>query len=155
MKKIILQRLEHDAKATIGDFSLFEGGSTIYSLEPPPQPGPKIKGETRIPAGVYELELKAIGSSKFDDTALKFMGGAHKGMIRLKDVPNFSEVLIHWGNFEWDTDACVLVGLGRQKDSNGHFAISRSRDGYKYVYPPIVASILSVPTFLDVRDEIT
>lgn len=71
----------------------------------------KVKGQTRIPAGLYELELKAIGTSRFDTRAWNMPPLRYAGMIRVKDVPGFSEVLVHPGNSDEDTEGCILVGL--------------------------------------------
>ena len=149
---LVLQRQEHDAEATRGELTI-DGAHQCLILEDQPRSGPKVAGETRIPAGIYDLELKKLGTSKFDDTAIKFMAGEHRGMIRLKAVPGFNEILIHWGNFEWQTDGCLLTGTGPQKDSNGHLAVTASRDAYKKVYPKIAAAILACGARLEIRDE--
>jgi hypothetical protein len=57
----------------------------------------KIKGVTAIPAGRYKLEL--VNSPKFGPDTLS-----------LKAVPGFSEIRIHSGNDDADTDGCILVG---------------------------------------------
>lgn len=74
---------------------------------------PKVPGETRIPPGRYKIELRTEGgmhgrySDKFD---------WHQGMLWLQDVPNFTFVYIHYGNYEKDTDGCILTGDGAQSN---------------------------------------
>lgn len=105
----------------------------------------KVKGETCIPAGVYELDLR--DSPKFSKSYYVDKDGIlsqvknerfnkpHQ-LIWVKDVPNFEFVLWHWGNTDDDTDACYLVGtsfamFGAQK------GVSGSRAKYAEVYPVI------------------
>ena len=71
----------------------------------------KVKGQTRIPAGLYELELKAIGTSRFDTRGWNMPPLRYHGMLRVKDVPGFQEILVHPGNSDEDTEGCILVGL--------------------------------------------
>ncbi len=83
-----------------------------YTMEDQPNE-PKVKGETRIPAGRYQIKLREEGgmhgrySKKFD---------WHRGMLWLQDVPDFTWVYLHYGNYEKDTDGCILVGDGAQSN---------------------------------------
>ena len=48
----------------------------------------KVKSETRIPEGIYELKLRTEGG--FHERYIKKYGNKfHKGMIHVQDVPNF------------------------------------------------------------------
>jgi len=71
----------------------------------------------------------------------------HKGMIWIKDVPQFEWVYIHIGNRPADTEGCILVGLGRLEDS-----IYKSTAAYQRIYPRIVESIAQESCVLDIRD---
>ena len=51
----------------------------------------KVKGETRIPAGIYNLELRNEGG--FNERYVKKFGSIHKGMIHVLNVPNFDYIL--------------------------------------------------------------
>lgn len=57
----------------------------------------KVKGETAIPQGLYDLALE--DSPRFG-----------KGTITLLRVPGFSKIRIHTGNTDKDTEGCIIVG---------------------------------------------
>ena len=105
----------------------------------------KVKKETRIPAGTYELKIRNEGNltKRYE---LRFPD-IHEGMIWLQDVPNFKWIYIHCGNDDDDTDGCILVGSYARVDK-----VLNSRDAYRRIYPGIVASIKAGPTFLKVID---
>lgn len=64
--------------------------------------GDKIKGETAIPSGRYEVKLTY--SPKF------------KRVLPLVcDVPYFDGIRIHRGNTSKDTQGCILVGENKVK----------------------------------------
>ena len=102
----------------------------------------KVKGETRIPAGIYDLKLRTDGGYHY--RFLKKFGPAfHKGMIWVQNVPNFRWILWHTGNTDEDTAGCLLLGDSSQQNvSKGGF-IGASNDAYKRVYPVIADAILS------------
>ena len=56
----------------------------------------KVAGETRIPAGTYKITLRTTGG--FHGRYEKKYGQMHKGMLWVRDVPNFEYILIHTGN---------------------------------------------------------
>ncbi len=147
---LLLKRTGHDTLSTIGELSL-DGQRQCFVLENGPQEK-KIPGKTRIPAGRYRLELKAVGTSRFDEPMKKTMGREHKGMIRLRDVPDFSEILIHCGNYHTDTEGCLLVG-DRPGLHNGTNAVWQSKRAYKAVYPFIADAIGCEEVWLTVQDD--
>mgnify|MGYP003668683732 CR=1 FL=1 len=55
----------------------------------------KVKGETRVPAGTYKIDLRTEGGfhSRYD----RKYPGVHIGMLHIIDVPNFEYILIHTG----------------------------------------------------------
>lgn len=69
----------------------------------------KVKGETRIPAGVYEIKFRKKGGlhAKYN----KKYPDIHRGMLHITDVPNFEHILIHTGNTDEHTAGCLIVGI--------------------------------------------
>ena len=68
----------------------------------------KIKNETRIPAGMYEIKMRKKGAMH-EKYAKKFKN--HAGMLELQNVLGFTYIYIHIGNRESETSGCILVGL--------------------------------------------
>jgi len=103
----------------------------------------KISGETRIPAGRYQLKLRLIGSHhgryrrKFPDI--------HKGMIEILQVPGFSDILLHIGNTDDDTAGCLLVGNTAEANITAQGRIGSSTSAYLRVYPIIATMIQNRP----------
>lgn len=102
----------------------------------------KKYGETRIPAGRYRIKLRTEGG--FHERYLnKFGPDFHKGMLWLQNVPNFEYVLVHIGNSDDDTAACLLVGDGSQQNITEEGMITSSTNAYKRIYPPIAEALLN------------
>lgn len=100
----------------------------------------KVKGETRIPDGTYKLGLRTVGGhhEKYKKDYPEF----HIGMIQVLNVPNFSDILIHKGNYDTDTDGCLLVGMTFMNQA-GVLSVLKSGDAYRLVYPLISKAIAS------------
>ena len=125
------------------------GEFQVYTLEDE-QRSVKVFGETRIPNGRYKVKLRNIGG--FDSKYLKRYGeDFHKGMLWVKDVPNFEYILIHVGNDDGDTAGCLLTGMTNNADEKGF--IGGSTDAYKKIYPPIRDAILKgEEVFINYKD---
>lgn len=72
----------------------------------------KIKGDTAIPFGRYEITMRVISPTYSKKNAFAFTGGC---MPRLLNVPEFEGILIHTGNTEKDSLGCIVVGLNKVK----------------------------------------
>ena len=71
----------------------------------------KVKGETAIPTGRYQVTL-GVQSERFKyKQQYKFCNGY---LPRLLNVPCFEGVLIHIGNYPKDTEGCILVGENKE-----------------------------------------
>jgi hypothetical protein len=100
----------------------------------------KVSGETRIPSGTYRITLRTTGG--FHGRYEKKYGEMHKGMLGVRDVPNFEYILIHTGNTDEHTAGCLLLGDSQQANfgsSNG--MVGSSVNAYKRVYPPIAKAL--------------
>src|SRR5689334_6988148 len=63
----------------------------------------KVPGETRIPAGRYEIKLRPEGG-KYGKYVDRFGEWQKPGMLHVTNVPNFEWILIHPGNSIKDTE---------------------------------------------------
>ena len=100
----------------------------------------KIMGETRIPAGTYEVVFRKSGG--FHNKYVKRYGEMHRGMLHIINVPGFEYILIHTGNTDEHTAGCLLLG---DTQTNNQIAkdgfIGSSGQAYKRVYPKIAKAI--------------
>ena len=118
---------------------LINGEFQVHTLEDEGR-NKKLFGETRVWCGRYPVELRTVGG--FHERYLKNFGSDfHKGMLWIKEVPNFEFVLIHIGNDDDDTAGCLLVGMSNNADEKGF--IGDSTAAYKKIYPLIRDAILS------------
>ena len=100
----------------------------------------KVKGETRVPAGTYKIELRTEGG--FHGRYTKKYGDFHKGMLHVQDVPGFKWILIHTGNTDEHTSGCLIVGDSQENNQlKKDGFIGRSTQAYKRIYPPIAAAL--------------
>jgi len=114
----------------------------------------KIAGETRIPAGVYPIELRREGGMLSRYQA-KFGKTEHPGMLWLRNVPNFEFIYIHIGNDDDDTEGCLLTGTGARKGSDGGGTVQSSTDSYLELYRKILYPIgRGEPVYIIVRDNL-
>jgi hypothetical protein len=113
-------------------------GQSYQTLEPTVRPQ-KIAGQTAIPAGQYALALRTEGEMNSVYTEM-FGSAFHKGMLWLQDIPNFTDVYLHIGNYPKDTEGCILVGTARGK-LNDVDAVLNSRAAYVQMYPAVATAI--------------
>ena len=128
---LVVRRLISDEKSTVGMLEL--GGQFLcFTLEDGHR-DIKVRNETRIPAGRYEVKLRTAGGMH-PRYAKRY--SFHKGMLHLQNVPGFEWIYIHVGNTANHTSGCILVGMGAEI-SPGRMSVARSSDAYKKVYPII------------------
>lgn len=135
----LVQRRWSDAKSVTGE--LFHNGShRCWTLEPPYRRREwdvKVKPYA-IPAGTYDLTIRF--SQRFQ-----------RLMPHVENVPGFSGILIHWGNFPKDTEGCTLVGSMRNTDFVGH-----SVDEFNDLFAELTEVLAQGPqtiTYLDTPKE--
>lgn len=109
----------------------------------------KISGETRIPAGRYEIKLRNEGGmikryqKRFD---------WHRGMLWLQDVPNFQYIYIHVGNKDDDTDGCILVGDGQVSNVVERGQVTNSVTAYRRLYETILGVLSQNTVWITIED---
>lgn len=107
--QITVQREVYTDKSTQGEM-LIDGQHFCWTLEPRKD---QLRGKPYcIPAGTYTVILQR--SARFQMTT-----------PHLLDVPGFTEIEIHPGNYSRDTEGCTLVGLEKNTDFVG-----QSRDAF-------------------------
>jgi len=100
----------------------------------------KVKGETRIPEGIYNIELRKEGG--FHNRYSKKYPDIHIGMLHIVDVPNFEYILIHTGNTDEHTAGCLIVGDSQENNTalpDGF--VGKSKNAYKRIYRRIANAI--------------
>jgi hypothetical protein len=106
-----------------GDRVCYGLEDAIREVDGQPVESWKIKGETAIPYGAYQLEITRSTRWK-------------KDMLQVMDVPGFSGIRIHAGNTSADTEGCLLVG-----DIKGDDFISNSRPALVRVFGAVQAAL--------------
>lgn len=152
--QLSLSRFKSDAVSTVGRLSI-DGVERCVTLEDGFHVA-KIAGETRIPAGRYEIKLRMKGG--MSASYLRRFGEAfHKGMLWLQNIPNFEFVYIHIGNTIADTEGCILVGKSASNHvapARGGYTISESEVAYRDIYVTLRDKLVAgEQVFIAVKDE--
>ena len=131
-------RYSSQSQTTLGALQI-DGKFECYTLEDQHQ-DIKVKGETRIPAGKYNIGLRTVGGF---DARYKAKFSFHKGMLQVLNVPGFEYILIHVGNDEDDTAGCLLVGNTANNNRLNKGFIGDSTTAYKKMYIKVLKAIES------------
>jgi hypothetical protein len=108
----------------------------------------KVYGETRIPKGTYQIEYRKEGG--YHNKYTKRFPSIHRGMLEVRDVPNFTHILLHCGNTDNDTDGCLLLGNVVSQNITKDGFLGQSTDCYKRIYP-ILSEILDSQKQLSIK----
>jgi hypothetical protein len=92
----------------------------------------KVKDETRISAGLYPIQFRKELTPLTKKYRAKYSWFTYH--LELQNVPDFTNVYIHIGNFESSTAACQVVGNKAGFDTNNHFRNFESTDNFKRLY---------------------
>ena len=90
--------------------------------------GGKVRGETAIPPGKYEVRI--THSPRFQ-----------RNLPILLEVPGFSGIRIHTGNDREDTEGCLLPGTRRQELSDKSQYVYNSRSAFSVVLSKIEGAL--------------
>ena len=146
-----LYRISSKADSTNGILYI-DDEFACYTLEDE-QRKIKVKHETAIPLGIYEIKFRTVGG--FHDRYSSRFKAIHHGMLELQDVPNFQYILIHCGNTDEHTSGCILVGDSQENNElvkDGF--IGKSTQAYTRVYPKIASALLNNEKVIDFLDKI-
>lgn len=124
MTAIILNRLRHDANATLGALYLPGPLFKCWTLERAwADNAPNV---SCIPAGEYPLRLRSdLGWSK----------KLGRPVVEIFDVPGRSLILFHPANWWWQLEGCVAPGLTEARDETGGLAVSSSGAALALIEP--------------------
>lgn len=110
----------------------------------------KIPGETRIPAGSYKITLKTWGGFHERYKVDRRFREYHQGMLWVREVPDFENILIHVGNTEKDTAGCLLVGMVRDET---RMVIYRSAEAYEKLYRRVLPAAEQNRLYVTYKDS--
>lgn len=145
--ELTVVRRKQSNRATVGKLYI-NGKFECYTLEDKKQVK-KVRGETRIPPGRYEVRLKPYGGF-YNRYSRKF--GAPHPMLNVKNVPGFEHILIHCGNYHSNTEGCLLVGK-TVGEHQGDLCVWKSTKAYKRLYRKVTAVIGEKKVFITYLDE--
>ena len=134
---ITVNRVKSDRDATLSIVSI-DGAFQCFGLEDEYREN-KVPGETRIPAGRYNISVRKVGG--FHGRYSKKFPNHHRGMLWVRDVPNFEYILIHIGNTEENTAGCLLVG--KNGNTSGELTVGNSTGAYKELYAKVIDSAIA------------
>ncbi|WP_342086106.1 DUF5675 family protein [Dyadobacter sp. OTU695] len=86
----------------------------------------KVKKETAIPTGRYQVII--AHSARFK-----------RLLPRLVDVPGYSGILIHPGNYIRNTDGCLLPGITNFTEDK-EYCVGQSRTAFERLFEKILAA---------------
>ncbi len=148
--ELLLTRFSGADESTLG-LIFVESRFFCYSLEDQFNE-PKIPGETRIPAGRYEIKLRNDGGMV---TRYKKRFDWHQGMLWLQDVPGFRFIYLHVGNKDDDSEGCVLVGDGQVQNVTERGQVTSSVAAYRRLYETILGALSEDTVWITIEDEET
>ena len=134
---IKIKRFAENKLSTLGRL-LIDDKQFCYTLEDGYN-AVKVVGQTRIPSGIYKLGMGPEDSPKTKVYRDKY--DFFRRHIELQDVPNFTKVYLHVGNYVTDSEGCILLGATHFLNGDDPHTIGASvktfTEFYKLVYPAI------------------
>lgn len=147
--EILQERIASNADAS-ASIVFIDGLFECFHIEDEYRPV-KVAKETRIPAGRYQISVRTFGDvhSRYLE---KFGPGFHSGMLEIMNVPGFTDILIHIGNLESNTDGCQLTNAGAmiQPDEIKGMA---STEAYRRFYLKVIDAALSGNLWITIVDR--
>lgn len=158
----ILQRFSDNRESTLGLLlkKLATGKLLFqsYTLEDQFQEV-KVRAETRIPAGKYEIVIQRQETPKTLSYRKRYPTW-FKNHLMLKDVPGFVGIYIHVGNKDDDSEGCILLGDNADNNVIGSGSVSNSTQAFIRFYNELYHvldhkfdSKYDNNAFLEIKDE--
>lgn len=148
MIKYTLQRLDNKSDSSVG--ALYRENQFLCFTIEDEKRDVKVEGETRIPAGTYEVKLREVVSPLTKKYRSKFKW--FDWHLEIQDVPDFNWVYIHLGNFESNTDGCLLVNKG-VNIVDGQWVGSNSTQAFEEVYKLMREDLNQGRVYIFISDE--
>jgi hypothetical protein len=161
--KFILQRYSDNGKSTLGLLLEEVDKKRLvfqnYILEDEGREE-KVRSETRIWSGVYELKISKHFDAKRNEIISPLTKKYReryvwfKNHIEVVGVKNFTSVYCHIGNTEKDTDACLLFGDTADNNMVAEGFIGNSTTSFRRWYEKVFPHLESGnKAFIEIRDE--
>jgi hypothetical protein len=128
---VTIDRFQEGRESTLGAIKVREK-VIAYTLEDI-QRNEKLYAKTAIPVGTYPVTLRKVGAS-LRDTAN--YSAKNIRCLWIRQVPNFTYILIHMGNKHTHSAGCVLVGSNYDY-VNGDFVLLDSKSAYLELYQEV------------------
>ena len=156
---LLLNRLYDNGSDTLGILYYFDINDSlryVFTLEDEYREIKKY-GETRIPAGQYQIKLRTEGGfynryCNHKNLTIRKLTKEY-GMLEIIGIPNYKYVLIHIGNDEDDTAGCVLIGNEAKNNSIGRGAIFSSTLAYVSLVSSIYRAVERKDVFINIVDH--
>lgn len=124
--KLILTRKQCREDGIFSDLTREDGSLLAQTLEHAyeglPDAGDKLTWRAKIVQGSYTCER---GDHKLHGMEKPFT------TFEVKSVPNAWGILFHWGNFNKDSEGCILVGSHVERAENGTQMITESKKAFE------------------------
>jgi len=145
--RILVDRTYSNDDATLSNVYI-DGRWFCFGLEDEHRDD-KIPGETRIPAGTYDVNFRNVISPMTQRYRRKFDWFDYH--LHIQDVPNFDYIYIHIGNTDEHTAGCLLLGKGA--NTSGECCITQSTLAYKSFYKKVSPSARVGDLTIEYRDS--
>lgn len=141
MLKFKLDRTQKNERCIIGNLEVYNDDNLVfkcYTLENP-NIGAERQKDLAIPEGVYTLDKRMSPkfSAKFANE--KYPNGREMFWVYNDVIPKDAFILIHNGNYEKDTEGCILIGKSVAKSGTSPVddMVTSSVDTVKELYKVI------------------
>ena len=135
--KLKLLRYSDNGKSTLG-LLFIDGIFSAYCLEDEYREI-KVKGETRIPEGVYEIDFRKVDSGMTIKYREQFNWFTYH--LMLYDVPGFEYIYIHKGNHQKSTNGCLLIADTANNNKIESGFVGKSTQAFKRIYTQIASEL--------------